>query len=325
MPTTALGALSVPTTGSESGTWGSASLNPNFVALDGYGRGVQSISLSSATTITLSAPAGSITPGTGPTQAQNAVLKFSGTITGTATITLPLPGYYIVRNACLGSFPVIMRAAGTGNVIGVPPSAPWHLFSDGTDVEFVNMGFTGQFIDTPYNNVIPWLAACTVRPILNCDGNTYSTSIYPALGALLGSTFGGNGVSTFGVPDLSNRMRIPWGTSGRVTSAVSGINGAAIGGAGGAQATAILQSNMPNTSLAVTINDSRTWQTGNSLNPSAGGPFGLPGGSSLGIAAPQSVAASTTTLTGTAASGGSAVPLVTMPPTLVVGYTFIKT
>src|SRR4051812_11908803 len=101
MPTTALGALSVPTTGSESGTWGSASLNPNFVALDGVARGVQTVSLAAATTFTLSAPSGSITPGAGPTQAQNAILKFSGTLSGNAAITLPLPGYYIVKNNCV--------------------------------------------------------------------------------------------------------------------------------------------------------------------------------------------------------------------------------
>lgn len=37
---------------------------------------------------------------------------------------------------------------------------------------------------------------------LACDGNLYSIQQYQALFTLLGTTFGGNGQTTFGVPDL---------------------------------------------------------------------------------------------------------------------------
>jgi microcystin-dependent protein len=45
-----------------------------------------------------------------------------------------------------------------------------------------------------------------------CDGTVYATSTHPALSALLGSTYGGNGTSTFGVPDLKGRSPIGLGT-----------------------------------------------------------------------------------------------------------------
>jgi microcystin-dependent protein len=83
-----------------------------------------------------------------------------------------------------------------------------------------------------------------VLPYLIKDGSIYSTSVYPALGALLGSTFGGNGITTFGVPDERNRMRVPVDTnpgsgfSNRITQAVSGINGTTMGASGGDQSLA---------------------------------------------------------------------------------------
>jgi hypothetical protein len=39
-----------------------------------------------------------------------------------------------------------------------------------------------------------------------CDGAVYNVSTFPALGAYLGSTYGGDGVSTFGMPNVANRF-----------------------------------------------------------------------------------------------------------------------
>jgi microcystin-dependent protein len=49
---------------------------------------------------------------------------------------------------------------------------------------------------------------------------------------MLGSTYGGNGITIAGLPDLGNRLRVPLG-GGRLTSAGSGINGNAFGASGG--------------------------------------------------------------------------------------------
>ena len=45
---------------------------------------------------------------------------------------------------------------------------------------------------------------------LPCDGTVYPIISYQALASLLGTSFGGDGRSTFGVPDL--RVRIPFGS-----------------------------------------------------------------------------------------------------------------
>ena len=41
-----------------------------------------------------------------------------------------------------------------------------------------------------------------------CDGRTLSPAAYPDLFALVGTTYGGDGVSTFGLPDLRGRVPI---------------------------------------------------------------------------------------------------------------------
>lgn len=47
---------------------------------------------------------------------------------------------------------------------------------------------------------------------LNCDGSTPLIATYPALAALLGTTFGGNGSTTFGLPDMRGRAPVGIGT-----------------------------------------------------------------------------------------------------------------
>jgi microcystin-dependent protein len=45
-----------------------------------------------------------------------------------------------------------------------------------------------------------------------CDGRLLSIADYQVLYTLLGTTFGGDGVTTFGIPDLKGRRPIHWGT-----------------------------------------------------------------------------------------------------------------
>lgn len=241
MPNTVNKAFEVPNTGDLPGAWGTSALNPNFSALDGITGGVLSLSVSSATTITLSVPSGSLTPGAGPTQSQNALIKLSGTLTGNSQILFAMPGFYIVDNRCTGNFYVQLGpTAGTGTFVGAPPGEKCHVFYDGTNMDFVDMGRVGSALDLHTNTTTlpPWMNACTVPPYLIKNGATHTVSLYPALAAMLGSTYGGNGITTFGVPDELSRFRLPVdssGSAGRVTSAVSGINGTTFGSAGGSQ------------------------------------------------------------------------------------------
>lgn len=238
--------LSLPLLGSNVGTW-NIPVNSDFNSMDGYIGGVQSVGVASSNLI-LSCPAGTPTPSGGPTQAQNAVLRFIGTLTVNVQVTLPLPGYYIVENLTSASAQVlILRAAGSGEVICIDRGDVQHVYNDGTNVRFVNMGRVGHIEMWAGLSAMPaWVTLCTKRPFLLCDGTVYNFSDYPYLGARLGSSFGGNGSTTFGVPDLRGRQPLPYdGTGTRITTAVCGINGQTIGAAADNQGVTLLATQIP--------------------------------------------------------------------------------
>ena len=251
MPYTVNQYLNTPNTGDLPGAWGTTAVNANMSALDGKLGGFVTISLSSATTMTLSVPAGAatgLTPGAGPTQSQNALIKFTGTLTGNNTINLTMPGYYIVQNACASAdvyFVKLSPATAGGASVCAPPGQKVWVYFDGTDVDYVDMPAVGSALDLHTNTTtVPvWVSNCTIRPYLVKDGSTYSTSSYTALAMLLGSTFGGNGVTTFGVPDERARARIAvdlsvsGSTSARITATTggAGVVGSTLGTSGGSQ------------------------------------------------------------------------------------------
>jgi microcystin-dependent protein len=224
--------LIIPNTGADVGTWGAVALNPDFIALDGLLGGVTTIGLSTGA-VTLTAPAGVITPSAGPNQAQNAILRFTGALSGNVTVTLPLPGIQTIENLTTGNFVVSFRGVGAGQVVAIPQGAIVPIYNDGTNVRFVS-----GISDTPGKqefwaglSAMPaWVAACTIPPYLLCDGTVYNFATYPYLGARFGNMFGGNGITTFGVPDLRGRVPLAYdGTGTRITTAGSGLNGQTLG------------------------------------------------------------------------------------------------
>lgn len=321
-PTTSNKLLAIPLRGSDVGTW-DVPVNGDFTAIDGMFGGITTIALSAATTILLTVPAtGSVSPVAGPNQSQNAVIKFSGTLSGNAVIQFTLPGFYIVHNQCTvgGFFVQLQPAAGTGsgNAVGAPPGRKIHVVYDGTSMDYVNMDDPGTLQDQAVATTPAWMNACTVTPWLICDGTVYNVSSYPQLGAYLGSTFGGNGASTFGVPDMRARYRIPLdnqgtqGAAGRVTAAISGINGTTWGASGGSQN---FQAHV-HTSTITDPGHSHTVPVGSSAGASGGGLVAANNTIPTGVATTNiSVAVNTS---GVGASGN-------IPPGLVFGLTFIKT
>ena len=61
---------------------------------------------------------------------------------------------------------------------------------------------------SPIGSVTAYALATPPAGWLLCDGSIYSASAYPTLSVGLGSTYGGNGTTTFAVPNLKGRMPV---------------------------------------------------------------------------------------------------------------------
>lgn len=71
-----------------------------------------------------------------------------------------------------------------------------------------------------------------------CNGTLMAISQNTALFAILGTTYGGNGVSTFGLPDFQGRSPVHWGTG-------PGLATVLLGESAGQENVTLLTSNMP--------------------------------------------------------------------------------
>ena len=249
----------MPLTGADVDTWGEVDVNPNMVAIDGLFGGIQTIAATGAAPITLTAPAGfTATPSPGPTQSQNRVLRFTGVLTAGQQVTLPLPGVYVIENLTTGNFVLYFRGAVAGTeVISVDQGARQTIYNDGSNVRFVDMPRVGSMELWAGITGLPlWAVNCTIKPYLVCDGAVYNFSDFPYLGAKLGSNFGGNGSTTFGVPDLRGRAPLAYDSTGvRITVSGSGINGLQLGSAGGSQSVTMDASQIPSHFHAAGIYD----------------------------------------------------------------------
>ncbi|KPF81965.1 hypothetical protein IP70_22505 [alpha proteobacterium AAP38] len=74
----------------------------------------------------------------------------------------------------------------------------------------------------------------------DCDGTLLKINDYQALYALLGTRYGGDGVTTFGIPDLRGRLPIGYGSSGG-----AGISTYTLGQPGGVTTVTLTEAQMP--------------------------------------------------------------------------------
>jgi microcystin-dependent protein len=93
-----------------------------------------------------------------------------------------------------------------------------------------------SFISTIYLWPLNWAP----RNYANCQGQIMSISQNAALFSLLGTTFGGNGTTTFNLPDFRGRLPLGYNPGGGVGVSVNDI-----GQLSGVENTTILVSNMP--------------------------------------------------------------------------------
>jgi len=171
-------------------------------------------------------------------QYRNKTIIFNSTLTGSVSITFPSTFIksYEIQNLCTGSsaFTVTLTTTTPNSLfIAAPPGEMINITNDGLgNLQYRNFGHIGEYWDYGGSSVPNWITACgtnnvgfTPQPYLNCDGTTFSSASYPQLANLLGTTT---------LPDSRGRIRATLTqTTSRITTAISGINGATRFAAGG--------------------------------------------------------------------------------------------
>lgn len=90
--------------------------------------------------------------------------------------------------------------------------------------------FIGEIRPFPYN--------FAPRGWAVCDGQLLPISQYTALFSILGARYGGNGVTTFGLPNLSGRVAVGAGQG-------DGLTPRSLGSMGGEEAVALTEAELP--------------------------------------------------------------------------------
>jgi microcystin-dependent protein len=89
--------------------------------------------------------------------------------------------------------------------------------------------------------IMPWPVPWCPQYWHFCDGSLLNISEYSPLYALIGTTYGGDGVNKFGIPDL--RCRMPLGRNNGAT--ISGLTTYPLGAKSGAEVVTLTTANMP--------------------------------------------------------------------------------
>jgi trimeric autotransporter adhesin len=131
--------LELMATGEKSGLWGDIT-NTNLTILQQAIAGYEEVSIAGGVQTTpLVFSNGLVSNG------KNAVIKFTGTITGNQTVTIPdsIEKTYTIINGTTGAFTVEFKtASGTGFTFAAADKGTRLAYADGTNVVDVNAAFT---------------------------------------------------------------------------------------------------------------------------------------------------------------------------------------
>ena len=127
--------LELMVTGENAGTWGDKT-NSNLNLVQQAIAGFQAVTVNGTGTTTLAMTDATIS------NARNAIIKLSGTITGNINVTIPnsIEKSYIVENATSGSHTVTFKTvSGSGFTFSATEKTRAILYSDGTNIiEVIN-------------------------------------------------------------------------------------------------------------------------------------------------------------------------------------------
>ena len=135
-----------------------------------------------------------------------------------------------------------------------------------------------------------------------CNGQVMSIAQNSALFSLLGTTFGGNGSTTFGLPDLRSRIPVSLGQ-------FSGGSSYTLGQTGGAESVTLVSTELPVHSHV----PAATTNAGDSGDPT-GNVWSAAGATAYGASADAVMRA------GVIGNNGGGQPHANMPPFLVVNF-----
>jgi microcystin-dependent protein len=154
------------------------------------------------------------------------------------------------------------------------------------------------------------------RGYMTCQGQILSIAQNTALFSLLGTTYGGNGQTTFGLPDLQGRMPIGQGQG-------PGLPAHSMGEVSGTTSVTLLTSNIPahiHTATALSIKLKAS--TANADEPSPDGNFLATATTSMysGNGATPNTFTGGVEVSGTTDPTGGNLPFSIMNPYLVINY-----
>jgi len=131
--------VEIMVTGENSGTWGSKT-NTNLTLVEQAIGGYEAVSIAGGAQTTAL-----VMSNAALSNARNAVIELTGTITGNQIVTVPdsLEKTYIIKNNTTGAFTVQFKTvSGTGPTFSTTDKGTRILYSNGTNVIDVNAAFT---------------------------------------------------------------------------------------------------------------------------------------------------------------------------------------
>lgn len=195
--------------------------------------------------------------------------------------------------------------------------------------EWMLHGYRLEPSTVPLGGMIPYVGTSAPNSSFVLPyGQAISRTTYAGLFALCGTTFGvGDESTTFNIPDIRGRAifgldNMGGAAASRITSGVSGIDGASRGAAGGAQAVTLARANLPNDNVSVNITDpghTHSYNTRNAQNTAAAG--SPPTSINQGLSGTSTGSAATGITAAFDLNGGvSQTDVNKMPPCIVLPY-----
>ncbi|MGL4400500.1 MAG: phage tail protein [Luteolibacter sp.] len=146
-----------------------------------------------------------------------------------------------------------------------------------------------------------------------CNGQLLPINQNQALFSLLGTTYGGNGTTTFGLPDLRSRMPKHFGQS-------AGTSGYVLGQASGSENVTLLSTQMPSHTHAITTTASQPCQSAVGSFDAPEGKFPASHESANIYSTAKNAALGAPVFNTTIGAAGGSQPHPNMPPYLAMNF-----